>query len=186
MSTAQLLTPGRAYEVSDELESLFFITLHEGIHWVVHNKPTKLDPSLFFDQVGADKQTGGAGKHSTYTVPGHADVILSQLYFEKSPPFTNLISELFLLFQSLAYVNMEMGPKNSGHVANVEKLKNCNEVLRLMEKAVQSPGWPVECDKAPDDNYPRDEGIDEEPCRAREFEGGRCWSLITRQGRRRR
>jgi len=160
MSTTQLLIPGKEYKVSDKLESIFFITLYEGIHWMVHNKPAKLDLELFFDQVGADMQTGGAGKHSMYTVPGHADVVLRDPRFEKSPPFTYLIRELFLLFQSLAWVNSERG--RSDDVANVEKLKNCDEVVRLMEEAMQSPGWPGERDKAPDDNYSRDEGIEED------------------------
>jgi len=160
-STAQLLTPGRAYEVSDELESLFFITLYEGVHWVIHNKPEKLNLKFFFDQVDPDMQTGGAGKQITYTVPGRAD-ILRQLSFEKSPPFTNLIRELFVLFRSLAFINMKTENTSSRDAANVKKLGNCEEVVRLMEKAMQSPGWPVECDKALIDNYPRNEGIDEE------------------------
>ena len=164
-STAQLLDPGKAYEVSDELESFFFVILYEGVHWIIHNKPGTLNVKHIFDdvQVGADgSQTGGVGKQHMYIKGG---VILQHLEFTKSPPFTDLIRGLFRLFQSLAIVNCD---KDVGRdprpldIANVDELKNCNAVIRLMKNAMNRKDWPEEHDKAANDNYPRKEEIDKE------------------------
>lgn len=163
VSTEQLLNPGKAYVVSDELESLFFVTLYEGIHWVIHNKPAKMSVGNIFDSVvhhSDGSQTGGTGKMPMYLAPNHANVILEQLSFTESPPFTKLIRELFILFQSLAHVNAMNEAKK--HIENAKKLETCEEVIRLMENAVNGGGWLVVRDKAPEDNYPRDRGIDEE------------------------
>ena len=96
ISTERLINPDKTYEVSDELESSFFVLLYEGIHWVAHNKPPMLDVKFIFDDVQVDAnghQTGGRGKFWMYIQS--ANVILKELEFEKSPPFTGLIRELF-------------------------------------------------------------------------------------------
>lgn len=70
--------------------------LYEGVHWVAHNKPPMLDVKFIFDDVQVDAnghQTGGRGKFWMYIQS--ANVILKELEFEKSPPFTGLIRELF-------------------------------------------------------------------------------------------
>jgi len=168
-STAQLLDPGKAYEVSDELESFFFVTLYEGVHWVIHNKPDTLNVKHIFDdmQVNANgRQTGGAGKQHLYTRT--EGVILQDLEFVKSPPFTDLIRGLFRLFQSLAYFNQaksatsRKGIVSSEDRKNVKKLKNCKAIVKLMKNAVDRKDWPKVHDKAANDNYPRKEEIDKE------------------------
>jgi hypothetical protein len=164
ISTAQLSDPGKIYEVSDELESFFFVILYEGIHRVIHNKPAGLFVKHIFDDARTDangRQTGGAGKRDMYGM--NSEVILEELKFEMSPPFTDLIRGLFCLFQSLYFVNHDKKGKReprSEDAANVEKLKDCKAIIRLMKSAVKSKDWPKERDKVLDDNYPRDEEID--------------------------
>ena len=168
ISTAQLRDPGKTYEVSDELESFFFVILYEGVHWVIHNKPTRLKVKHIFDdvQVEADgRQTGGVGKHNMYTMEDL--VILRDLEFDKSPPFTDLIRELFLLFQSLAFVNQAKSARREKLIStedrkNVNKLKNVKAIVRLMKNAVEREDWPEVYDKAANDIYPRKEEIDKE------------------------
>ena len=119
-----------------------------------------------FDDVRVNangRHTGGVGKQNMYTMD--ADVILQELEFDKSAPFTDLIRDLFQLFQSLAVVNCD---KKLGRdplpddVANVEKLRNCKAIIQLMKNAVERTDWPNVCDKATEDNYPRKEEIDNE------------------------
>ena len=166
ISTAQLSDPGKIYEVSDELESFFFVILYEGIHRVIHNKPAGLFVKHIFDDARTDangRQAGGAGKRDMYGI--YAGVILEDLKFEKSPPFTDLIRGLFLLFQSLNVVNLEKKSKRkprSEDAANIEKLKDCKAVIQLMKSAVRRKDWPKEHDKVLGDNYPRDGEIDRE------------------------
>jgi len=158
--TAQLLNPDKVYGVPDELESFFLVILYEGIHWVVHNKPS-LGVKYLFDGVQADPGghgvTGGKGKFCMYTLSPHTDAVLHQLRFERSPPFADILRELFLLFKSLAIVNRN---KESGEelqdqdISNVKKLENCGAVVQLMKNAVERVDWPTEHDKAPRDNYP--------------------------------
>ena len=100
-----------------------------------------------------------------YTTGAGSAVILKKLEFEKSLPFTDLIRALFRLFRSLALVNQDkdLGREpRSEDAANVEKLKDCKAIIQLMKSAVERDDWPEECDKVPNDNYPRDEEIDKE------------------------
>ncbi|KAF9643904.1 hypothetical protein BDM02DRAFT_3263846 [Thelephora ganbajun] len=156
----------RIYEASDELESFFFVILYEAVHWVSHNKPERLNIKFIFDDVRVHddgRQTGGLGKQDMYTMD--ADVILQNLKFYKSPPFTDLIRGLFRLFQSLAIANYD---KKLGRdpqpqdAANVDKLKNCKAIIQLMKNAVERADWPEVCDKAAKDNYPRKGEVDKE------------------------
>ena len=165
MSTAQLADPGKAYEVSDELESFFFVIFYEGLHWVTHNKPMDLDVKAIFDQVGRifkGNRTGGAGKQELYD--NGEELIYQQLEFTKSKPFTDLIRQLYRLFRSLQAVNVGKKYNYSPleeHSSNVEKLKDCKEVVRLMKEAVVRKDWSEGSDKVTEGNYPRQENADE-------------------------
>ncbi|KAF9649051.1 hypothetical protein BDM02DRAFT_1981591 [Thelephora ganbajun] len=165
ISTWKLLFPEKVYEVFDELESFFFVILYAGLHWVTHNKPETLNIKFIFDdvQVHANgRHTGGLGKQNMYIVDADADVILQDLEFGESPPFTDLIRGLFRLFRSLAIVNVykNMNREPWHHdVANVNKLKDCKAIIRLMENAVERTDWPEVCDKVSNGNYSRKEEI---------------------------
>ena len=165
MSTQQLLDPGKIYEVSDELESFFFVLLYEGIHWVAHHKPPGLDVGFIFDDLYVDadgRKTGGRGKSWMYT-----QRILEKLEFEQSPPFTDLIGNLFRLFSSLATVNThKIGDEVSKDrdIENVKKLESCEVIIRAMKDAVEREDWPKEYDKVSNCNYPRNgEIVEEDP-----------------------
>ena len=120
-----------------------------------------------FDDAATDvhgKQTGGAGKQVMYTARDFMNVFLRELNFEKSPPFTNLIRDLFRLFQSIVIVNLDeaIGRESRDQdIANIKKLESCEHVIQLMRNAVERNDWPKEHDRVLDSNYPRDEGIDE-------------------------
>ena len=165
MSTEQLANPGKAYEVSDELESFFFVIFYEGLHWVTHNKPMDLDVKDIFDQAGRifkGLRTGGTGKQGLYQCC--EALICQELEFTKSKPFTDLIRQLYRLFRSLRIFNMitEVGlSPPQEHSPNVEKLKDCKEVVRLMKEAVLRKDWSEGSDKVTEDNYPRKETTDE-------------------------
>lgn len=166
ISTWQLLDPGKIYEVSDELESFFFVILYEGVHWVTHNKPKTLRVKHIFDdvQVEADgQQTGGSGKCRMYTVDGN--VILQHLEFTKFPPFTDLIRGLFRLFQSLTFVNQANCAGRQGaifphDIENANRLNDCKTVIQLTKDALKRTDWPQESDKVTSDNYPRKQEVD--------------------------
>ena len=165
MSTEQLANPGKAYEVSDELESFFFVIFYEGLHWVTHNKPMDLDVKDIFDQAGRivkGLRTGGTGKQGLYQ--RCEALICQELEFTKSKPFTDLIRQLYRLFRSLRIFNMitEVGlSPPQEHSPNVEKLKDCKEIVRLMREAVLRKDWSEGSDKVTEDNYPRKETTDE-------------------------
>ena len=117
-------------------------------------------------QVGADgSQIGGVGKQYMYI---EGSVILQHLEFYKAPPFTDLIRELFRLFQSLIYVNAAKSPGREKTIVspkdrkNANKLKSCKAIIQLMKKAMDREDWLEEYDKAANDNYPRKEEIDKE------------------------
>jgi hypothetical protein len=143
---------------------LFFVFFKVGLKYIVHNKPGGLSPSHIFDdvQTGADgRQIRGSGKLRMYLVD--ANVVLQQLEFEKSPPFTDLIRELFCLFQSLAVVgvcrNLDREPW-SKDTSNVKKLKDCKAIIRLMNAAMKRTDWPDVCDKVEAGSRSRSEGVE--------------------------
>jgi hypothetical protein len=165
ISTARLQDPDKTYEVSDELESLFFVMLYEGLHRVVNNKPARLNVEYTFDHMRVDRdghRVGGDGKWLMYT--SRTRVILEELEFEKSPPFTDLIRGLFRLFQSLiiadTYSVMDRELR-SEDAANIEKLRDCKAVIDLMKNAVERKDWPKVCDKVSNGDHP----FGEEMCR---------------------
>ena len=161
MSTQLLVKPGKVHELCDDLESFWFVLLFEGLHFVKHNKPGDIDMAIIFDQASVSPatgtHTGGLGKLHLYFTNGH--VMDEELKFE-SGPFTTLVRQIYWLFQSLNahYVaqGMTRGNKrklNDSHEEDVEKLKSCGEIERLLGEALSSRDWPELCDKV-EDQYP--------------------------------
>jgi len=157
MSTRILSVQGKIHELSDDLESHFFVLLFEALHFVKHNKPYGIVMKNIFDQVDVDPETGnhggGEGKMALYS--GKFDVMTLQLGFT-SNPFTTLIRGLYRLFRSLHRYHDakkdETEPIKSDAV-NVKKLEGCVGIVALFDEALKSKGWPTECDKVLD-QYP--------------------------------
>lgn len=150
--------------VSDELESFFFVILYVALHWIIHNKPYELNVKHIFDQsqiLPKGDHVGGEGKFKMYTYTKGRGVVLHGLEFTESPPLTDLIRQLFRLFQSLAQFNYSSLEPGAGVGENVEKLKDCDAILRLMQEALAREDWPEVCDKTTTDNYPREEETDQ-------------------------
>ena len=73
MSTWLLYKPGKAHELCDDLESLWFVLLFEGLHFVKHNNPGAIKMATIFDQVEepqklGETHTGGVGKRDLFPV----------------------------------------------------------------------------------------------------------------------
>ncbi|KAF9643425.1 hypothetical protein BDM02DRAFT_3264101 [Thelephora ganbajun] len=157
MSTRLLTTPGKVHELCDDLESLWFVFLYEGLHFVNHNKPRGIKMASIFDHVDVSlttgTHTGGLGKIHLYD---RNSVLMTRVLDFGNKPFTTLISQIYRLFQTLnAYhtaQDNEEDPDDS-IVENVRKLESCVEIKRLLGEALNSEGWPVSCDKV-QDQYP--------------------------------
>ena len=162
MSTRLLSTPGKAHELRDDLESLWFVFLYEALHFVKHNKPFAVQMDLLFDQVRVcpmtGTHTGGVGKTILY-FSGSA-MINRELDFGNKP-FNVLVRQIYQLFQTLnAYyteqdikVDPEVEDLNSPLINCVRKLDSCTELERLFQEALDAEGWPDSCDKV-EDQYP--------------------------------
>jgi len=157
MSTRLLSVKGKIHELSDDLESHFFVLLFEGLHFVEHNKPSGIFPHEIFDHVNVDLETGnhkgGGGKNIFYS--DGFDIVNDQLKFT-SKPFTTLIRELYRLFMSLHLYHLLKGIKQKpgkSNERNIKKLEGCVGVVALLDEALKSKEWPTECDKVPD-QYP--------------------------------
>jgi len=156
MST-QLLTVGeKVHELSDDLESHFFVLLFEGLHFVQHNKPWGISMNLF-DEVYVNPETGnhtGGIAKSVFYSCGYGRVN-RQLEFT-SKPFTTLIRGLYRLFGNLELCHIaklnEVAPASDSE-GEVEKLKGGVGVAALFDEALRSKEWPTECDKVLD-QYP--------------------------------
>ena len=156
MSTRLLSKPGKVHELCDDLESLWFVLLYEGLRFAKHNKPSGINMAFLFDQghvsLTTGIHTGGVGKSYLYTHKGC--IVNEDLEFE-SKPFTVLVRQLYRLFESLEDYYMEKDKKKAPSNFNqecVEKLKNCAEIERLLTEALGSKDWPEVCDKV-DDQY---------------------------------
>ena len=157
MSTRLLSTPGKVHELRDDLESLWFVLLFEGLHFVKHNKPSGIKMASIFDHVDVSlttgTHTGGLGKHHLYTSSGN--LMTKVLEFE-SKPFTTLTRQIYRLFKSLNayYMAQDDEAMPSDPVkGNVRKLESCAEIQRLLKVALDSEEWPASCDKV-QDQYP--------------------------------
>ena len=159
MSTQLLSTPGKQHELSDDLESHFFVLLYEGLHFVKHNIPG-IPLGEIFDQHYFDSKTGnhtgGRGKASFYTVTSDYLIMTKGLEFT-SEPFTILLRKLYQLFSSLYdYHTAKAKGFEVSKPQSVQKLDGCAGVEALFEEALKSGGWPVKCDKVLDQYPPAD------------------------------
>ena len=155
-STRLLSKPRKVHELHDDLESLWFVLLFEGLCYVKHNKPIEIDMAFIFDQVHVSPttgiDTGGLGKMDLYA---NDRVMNENLEFE-SKPFTVLVRQLYRPFQSLDdhyRANDRMMAPSDFDQENVKKLENCAEIERLLTEALDSDGWPEIRDKVKD-QYP--------------------------------
>ena len=152
MSTQLLSTPGKIHDLSDDLESHFFVILYNALHFVKHNEPSGLDMKHIFDQSTISLKTGthlgGAGKRNMYAKGFHV--------MFTSKPFTILIRALFRLFGALEnyHATNTLGYDPApALIKDVKKLDDCTEIKRLFTEALDSKKWPTECDKV-EDQYP--------------------------------
>jgi hypothetical protein len=168
MSTRLLTRPGSVHELCDDLESLWFVLLYEGLHFVKHNDPFGVQMDFLFDNVSVCRKTGihtgGAGKRDMYTSGG--DLMTETLSFE-SKPFTTLVGQVYELFQTLnAYYLARRGRANSNKKGPdepiVRKPGGCAEIQRLFQEALDTEGWPESCDKVEDQYPPQDRLTPEE------------------------
>ena len=149
MSTRLLTTPGKVHELCDDLESLWFVLLFEGLHLV--------KMASIFDHVDVSlttgTHTGGLGKIHLYSRNG---VVMTRMLKFDSQPFTTLVRQIYRLFQSL---NTYHGAQDNEETPNdslkerVGKLDSCAEIERLLREALNSEEWPESCDKL-GDQYP--------------------------------
>jgi len=156
MSTQLLSAPGKVHELSDDLESLWFVLLFEGLHFVKHNEPTGICMVTIFDHVYVIPTTGthrgGLGKRDMY----YNGALMTRVLQFDSRPFTTLVRQIYRLFKSLRayYVMQDEEETPSDSVKeNVRKLESCAEIERLLREALNSEEWPVSCDKVAD-QYP--------------------------------
>ena len=157
MSTRLLSKPGKVHELWDDLESLWFVLLFEGLHFAKHNKPSGINMAGIFDQADVSlttrTHTGGLWKRHLYF--GMYCIMNEDLEFE-SKPFTTLIRRIYRMFESLEDYyrakDREIMP-NDFDQKNFKKLQNCVEMERLLTEALDSEDWPEVCDKVKD-QYP--------------------------------
>ena len=157
MSTRLLSAPGKVHELCDDLESLWFVLLFEGLHFVKHNNPRGIKMATIFDHFDVSlttgTHTGGLGKRDLYSNNG---VLMTKVLEFDSKPFTALVRQIYRLFKSLNAYYMaqdeEETPSDSVK-ENARKLESCAEIERLLEEALKSDEWPASCDKV-QDQYP--------------------------------
>lgn len=160
MSTQLLSAPGKVHELCDDLESLWFVLLYEGLHFVKHNKPHRISLAEIFDHemITGEIHYGGLGKSNMYA--NRVALMTKWLEFD-SKPFTALVRQFYLLFKSLhgSYQTLELGePLTEPVKQDLEKLKSCTEIKGLLKKSLESGEWPPTCDKV-EDQYPRTERL---------------------------
>jgi len=155
-----LLDPKKPHEISDDLESAFFVLMYYALHYVKHNKKEEdIDMQDLFDQDttkalgGQQYAVGGKGKLDMYS----RDEGVADLKF-LSKPLTDLFWDLHYLFNT--FVGFNTIPMRNrerlatqDHCDSVVKLSNCDEVLRLFKKALDRTDWPAR-DKASTDQFP--------------------------------
>ena len=157
MSTRLLSTPGKVHELCDDLESLWFVLLYQGLHFVQRNKPFRLQMDFLFDHVQecetTGTHTGGLGKETLYV---SGDILMTETLKFESEPFTVIIRQIYSLFRALNkyYRAQDRKKKPSGlAMKGLRKLWSCAEVKRLLEEALDSDNWPENCTKV-EDQYP--------------------------------
>jgi hypothetical protein len=160
MSTELLEKPTKMQNISDDLESAFWVLLYHALRFVKHNQTSaNIDMGFLFDfglrkEVGGKmRSVGGQGKRVMLTGPGD----WADLEFESSP-LTWLFKELHKLFeQALLYRTLtnQLGANAPFKDAD-EKLQDAKWVIQMFEEALESDGWP-EDDEVPDQLPPSPE-----------------------------
>ena len=157
MSTRLLSTPAKVHELCDDLESLWFVLLFEGLHFVKHNKPGGIKMATIFDfmdvSLTTGTLTGGLGKNNLYS---HNGVLMTRVLEFDSKPFTTLVRQIYRLFKSLnAYYRAHDDEETPAESIkeNAGKLESYAEIERLLKEAIDSDEWPGSCDKV-QDQYP--------------------------------
>ena len=156
ISTALLRCPGKTHEISDDLESSFFVLLYYALHYVRHNKSdSDVDMEMLFDEDEervVDGKTiiyGGKGKARMYT---HKSWVTGLEFSSK--PLTDLFWELRGLFRGLEqYEVAEEDEERAAYLNRALKAKDPKEILRLFKKALDRDDWP-DNDKV-SDQFPR-------------------------------
>lgn len=157
MSTRLLLVPGKIHELCDDLESLWFVFLYEGLHFVEQDDLIDMDMENLFDSVRVSPKTGthtgGMGKRDLYS---YGEVLMTETLQFKSQPFTALVGKIYWLFHALnahyKQLDFRKGIDDST-MDTCQKLKSCAEIKRLLREALDSEEWPESCDKV-EDQYP--------------------------------
>lgn len=128
-----------------------------GLTHLVHNEPGRFN--IVESRYERRRKFYGSIKLQLYFT--HASMILQQFRFEKSPPFTGLIRELFRMFISLAKVK---ACERFGHQSlfkdamAAKKLKDCRAIIQSIKTAIEMPDWPDRCDKIAVAGFSRGEG----------------------------
>ena len=159
MSTRLLIAPGKVYQLCDDLESLWFVLLYEGLHYLKHNKPSAIRMQILFDHVDVCPETGthtgGVGKRDLYTF---GEILMTETLQFESKPFTTLIGQVYWLFHALNAYHKKLDLKKkpgSSILDSCEKLESCAEIKRLLTEALGSDEWPETCDKVKDQYPPK-------------------------------
>ena len=153
MSTRLLSTPRKVHELSDDLESHFFVTFYVALHFVKHNKPSGLNMKHIFDfgfiSGNTGTHRGGGGKANMYD-----QGFLVEFASEQFTCLVRAIFKLFSSFKEYHACNAKGDDPSPAEVSAVEKLKDCGEIRRHFMEALEKTGWPASCDKVQDQYIP--------------------------------
>ena len=154
-STQLFFNSRKVHELCDDLESLWFVLLFECLHFVKHNKPEDMDMPTIYTFDGSERSRNdypGLGKWDLY----RSGLLMPRVLKFDSKPFTTLIRQIYRLFRSFHRYCEAQDMKEASEVSVGEdagKLKSCAEIERLLGEALNSKGWPTDCDKV-EDQYP--------------------------------
>ena len=145
MSTRLLTEPGKAHELCDDIQSLWFVLLYEALHFVKHNEPPEINMDILFNYVwlspGTGIHTGGLGKRDFY---GFGRAMMTQTLSFNTVPFTGLIRQVYALFRNLYeyHGRLANGEKDrTGPIfESAGKLDSCLEIQRLFREALTRKG----------------------------------------------
>lgn len=141
------------HEVSDDLESAFWVLVYYALHHVKHNKASAGNHviELLFDMEyqdnleGEPQLLGGWGKRAFFLSQGWA----TGLQFD-SAPFNELINLLREVFGEAYLYSTLSNPKGRlVYADSYAKLQDPTWILNVLQEALDKEGWPVD-DKVPD------------------------------------
>ena len=155
MSTRLLTIPGSQHEITDDLESHFFVLMWVALHSVEHNRTTgdeRINMEYIFDQQWQNFDgivRGGAGKTQMYLTE---DALLLGVGFA-CKPFNDLFWGLWNLFsnynisRSLAHKRREPGERSTMQLTLLlltlksEPSVSPREMIDMFKRALEQPGW---------------------------------------------